>query len=401
MLNQRLEAMTDHTFRRLAAVLADISPRANVPPINLSVGEPTRQPPAFVGEIVARHQSDWNLYPSYFGTPELRKACAAWATRRYALPQGMVDADANIAPVSGTREGLYMAATLAVTPPGGEAHGSQRPFALMPNPFYQVYLGAAVLAGAEPVFLPATRATGFLPDLDALDPRTLDRAQIFYLCSPANPQGAVASLDYLKRLLTLARRHDFLLVTDECYSELYYTPAPPPGGLDAAKALGGSLDHLLTVHALSKRSSAPGLRSGFATGAKQTIAMLNRLRAYSAAASPLATMDAATACWSDEAHVEAMRAHYRALYAMAERVLDGRFGFYRPDGGFYLWLDVGDGEAATKKLWQEAGVRVLPGAYMTRPNADGSNDSQRYIRIALVGEIEQTEQALTRMKRVL
>lgn len=397
MLNARLEAMTDHTFKRLADLLAEIQPRANVPPINLSVGEPQLQPPSFVAEIVARHKTDWNLYPSFYGTPELRRACAAWATRRYGLPADMIDPDRQVAIVAGTREGLYSAATLAITP----AETGRRPLALIPNPFYQVYLGATVLAGAEPVFLPATKATGFLPDLDAIAADTLARTQIMYLCSPANPQGAVAGLDYLKKALLLARKHDFLLVMDECYSELYTTDQPPPGGLEAAKALGGGLDNLIVFNTLSKRSSAPGLRSGFAVGAPHTITLLNRLRSYSAAASPLAVMDAATACWSDETHVVAMRRHYRQLYDMAERVLGGRYGFYKPAGGFYLWLDVGDGEEACKRLWGEAAVRVLPGAYMTRPNADGSNDGKPYIRIALVGELETTEAALTRMTRVL
>lgn len=397
MLNARLEAMTDHTFKRLANLLAEVQPRANVPPINLSVGEPQLQPPPFVAEIVARHKTDWNLYPTFYGTPELRRACAAWATRRYKLPQGMIEPDQQVAIVAGTREGLYSAAALAITP----SETGKRPLALIPNPFYQVYLGATVLAGAEPVFLPATRATGFLPDLDAIPEETLARTQIMYLCSPANPQGAVAGLDYLKKALGLARRHDFLLVMDECYSELYTTDAPPPGGLEAAKALGGGLDNLIVFNTLSKRSSAPGLRSGFAVGSPHTITLLNRLRSYSAAASPLAVMDAATACWSDEGHVEEMRRHYRGLYDMAERVLGKRYGFYKPAGGFYLWLDVGDGEEATRRLWAEAAVRVLPGAYMTRPNADGSNDGKPYIRIALVGDLETTESALTRMTRVL
>jgi len=398
MLNARLEAMTDHTFKRLADLLADIQPRANVPPINLSVGEPQLQPPAFLAEIVARHKTDWNLYPSFYGTPALRRACAKWATWRFGLPADMIEPDKQIAIVAGTREGLYSAATLAVT---ANDRGGPRPYALMPNPFYQVYFGAATFAGADPYFLPATRKTGFLPDLDAISAEVLARTQLFYLCSPSNPQGAVADLDYLKKALLLARKHDFLLVMDECYSELYYTPDPPPGGLTAAKALGGNLDNLIVFNTLSKRSSAPGLRQGFATGSAHTITMLNRLRSYGAAASPLAVMDAAAACWSDENHVVEMRAHYARLYAMAERVLGGRFGFYRPDGGFYLWLDVGDGETACRKLWGEAAVRVLPGAYMTKPNADGSNDGKPYIRIALVGDLESTEAALTRLARVL
>ncbi|MGQ0675693.1 MAG: aminotransferase class I/II-fold pyridoxal phosphate-dependent enzyme [Rhodospirillales bacterium] len=397
MLNARLLELTDHTFRRLAHLLDPVQPRINLPPVNLSVGTPTHKPPPFVAEIAARRRADGNEYPHYTGTPELRRAAADWATRRYRLPAGMIDPETMVVPVAGTREGLYMAATLAVTP----AQGGPRPLALMPNPFYQVYLGAAALAGAEPAFLPATKETGFLPDLDAVPEAAWKRAQIFYLCSPANPQGATASLDYLKKLLMLARKHDFLLVTDECYSELYYTPQPAPGGLDAARALGGGLDNILVFHSLSKRSSAPGLRMGIATGSPATVAMLTRLRAYSCAASPLAVMEAATACWQDEAHVDEMRAHYRRIYEMAERVLKGRYGFYRPDGGFYLWLDVGDGVAAARRLWQEAAVRVLPGAYMTRDNPSGGNDGQRYIRVALVGDLESTEAALARMTRVL
>ena len=397
MLNARLMEMTDHTFRRLAALLDPVQPRINLPPVNLSVGTPSHKPPPFVAEITARKRTDWNEYPSYFGTPELRKACADWVTLRYKLPSGMIDPERMIVPVAGTREGLFMAATVAVTP----SQGGPKPLALMPNPFYQVYIGAAVLAGAEPAFLPATKATGFLPDLDAVPEETWRRTQIMYMCSPANPQGSMASLDYLKKLLTLARKHDFMLVTDECYSELYYTPHPAPGGLDAVKALGGGLENILVFHSLSKRSSSPGLRMGIATGSPATIAMLNRLRAYSCAASPLAVMEAATACWRDEAHVDEMRAHYRRIYDMAERVLKGRYGFYQPDGGFYLWLDVGDGEDAAKRLWTEAAVRVLPGSYMTRDNPDGSNDSKRYIRVALVGDLESTEAALTRMTKVL
>lgn len=398
MLNARLEAMTDHTFKRLADLLVDVQPRANVPPINLSVGEPQLQPPPFVMEIAERHRTDWNVYPSFYGTPALRKACAAWATRRFGLAPDAIDPDRQIAIVAGTREGLYSAATLAVTP---DDKGGPKPYALMPNPFYQVYFGAATFAGAEPYFLPATRKTGFLPDLDAIPAEVLARTQLFYLCSPSNPQGAVADLEYLKKALLLARKHDFLLVMDECYSELYYTEEPPPGGLSAAKALGGSLDNLIVFNTLSKRSSSPGLRQGFAVGLVHTITMLNRLRSYGAAASPLAVMDAATACWSDEEHVVKMRQHYQRLYDMAERVLKDRYGFYRPAGGFYLWLDVGDGEAACRKLWGEAAVRVLPGAYMTKPNPDGSNDGKPYIRIALVGELEPTEAALTRLARVL
>lgn len=397
MHNARLDLLNDYPFQRLNDLLAGTAPRANLPPIVMSVGEPQHQPPAFVREIIDRGNTTWNRYPPLNGSPEFRAACAAWLTRRYKLKPGSLDADTQIAPVAGTREGLFQAALLAITPQNGS--GAAR-LALMPNPFYQVYYGAAVMAGAECAFLPATRATGFLPDLDALDEATLSRTAIFYLCSPANPQGAVADLAYLKKALALARQYNFLLVSDECYGELY-GDVPPPGALEAAAALGGGLSNLIVFHTLSKRSSAPGLRSGFAAGAPDTIARFNRLRAFSCAATPTPILDAATALWQDEAHVETNRALYRAKYDLADRLLAGRFGYYRPGGGFYLWLDVVDGEAATKRLWSEAGIKVLPGGYVTRPDAQGRNIGKPYIRVALVHDLETTEAALTRMASVL
>ncbi|HEX2113898.1 MAG TPA: aminotransferase class I/II-fold pyridoxal phosphate-dependent enzyme [Alphaproteobacteria bacterium] len=397
MYNARLELLNDYPFQRLADLLAGITPRANHPPIAMHVGEPQHQPPAFVRDIIDRGNATWNRYPPLNGTPEFRAACAAWLTQRYRLKPGSLNPETQIAPVAGTREGLFQAALIAITP----RDGGPRQIALMPNPFYQVYYGAAVMAGAECAFMPATKATGFLPDLDAIPPATLARTAIMYLCSPANPQGAVADLAYLQKALRLARQYGFLLVSDECYSELYYTDTPPPGALEAAAKLGGGFDNLIVFHTLSKRSSAPGLRSGFASGSPETIARFNRLRAFSCAATPTAVMDAAAALWSDEEHVVANRALYRAKYEIADRLLGGRFGYYRPGGGFYLWLDVVDGEAAAKRLWQEAGIKVLPGGYVTKPDAGGRNIGKSYIRVALVHDLETTEAALTRMASVL
>jgi N-succinyldiaminopimelate aminotransferase len=397
MLSNRFAVVDNYPFRRLAALLEGTAPAANVPPVDMSIGEPRHSPPAFLHEIVSRNGAEWNRYPALVGTPEFLGACAAWLTRRYRLPSGMIDAVTQIAPVAGTREGLFSAALLAISP----AESGAKPVALMPNPFYQVYYGAAVFAGAEPVLLPATRETGFLPDLAAIDPAILARTQIFYLCSPANPQGAVADLAYLRRAIELARRYDFLLVVDECYAEIYTTETPPPGALEAAASLGGGCDNVMVFHTLSKRSSAPGLRSGFAAGSPEAIGLFNRLRSYNCAATPLATMAAATALWQDEAHVEATRALYQAKFAMAERLLAGRFGFYKPAGGFYLWLEVGDGEKASKILWREAGLKVLPGAYLTHAGADGVNHGLPYIRIALVYDLDTTEAALARLARVL
>jgi aspartate/methionine/tyrosine aminotransferase len=397
MLNSRLEGLRDYPFQRLATLVGTEPPRINLPLLDLSVGEPRRPPPPMVAEIVQAKRDTWNRYPGINGTVEFRAACANWLNRRYSLPDGMIDAEAMITPCAGTREGLYMAATVAVSP----REDGLRPLALMPNPFYQVYVGASVLAGAEPLFMATSKETGFLPDLDALDPATLDRTALCYLCSPANPQGAVASLDYWKRALELARRHDFLLVADECYAEIYSTDAAPRGALEAAAALGGSLDNLLVFHTLSKRSSVPGLRSGFSVGSPHATMLLRRLRTYGCAGTPLATLEAATALWNDEEHVVETRAEYREKFDIAEKLLAGRFGFYRPQGGFYLWLDVGDGEEATRRLWLEAGVKVLPGAYLTRHDAKGPNPNQGYIRLALVDDAEKTKDALTRFLNVL
>ena len=271
-----------------------------------------------------------------------------------------------------------------------------RPAILLPNPLYNVYLGAAVMAGAEPVLLTASAETGYLPDLDRLSPALLARTVAFYLCSPSNPQGAAASLDYLGRALELARRHDFLLIADECYAELY-TREPPAGALQAAMRLGQSLDHLVVCHSLSKRSSAAGLRSGFVAGDPAVMAGFARLRSYAAAVQPLPVAAAATALWHDEAHVEANRALYRKKFDLAEERLGGRFGFYRPDGGFFLWLTVADGEAVARRLWTEAAIKVLPGAYLGRPDARGDNPGDGAIRVAMVHDLETTDAALRRI----
>ena len=240
-----------------------------------------------------------------------------------------------------------------------------------------------------------------MPDLETIDPAILERTQLFYLCSPANPQGAVADLAYLKRAIGLARKYDFLLVVDECYGEIYTTDQPPPGALEAAASLGGGCDNVMVFHTLSKRSSAPGLRWGFAAGSPEAIGLFNRLRSYNCAATPRRRSPPRPRCGRTRRMSMLTRALYREKFAAAERLLAGRFGFYKPAGGFYLWLDVGDGEAAAKRLWREAGLKVLPGGYLTRVEPGGINLGQRYIRIALVHDLETTEAALARLARVL
>lgn len=393
--NARLDRLADNPFSRLTALLAPIAPAANEPPILMSVGDPQHEPPAMVARIIAREAPLWNRYPPMPGTGAYRAACAGWLTRRYRLPDGMIEAERHVLSLSGTKEGLFQVASLAVP----QEKRGRTPTVLVPNPYYLVYDGAAALAGAETVYLDATKATGFLPDLDAIAADDLERCALFYLCNPANPQGAVADLAFLAKAIALAREHDFVLVVDECYGEIY-DRTPPVGALEACAALGGDLGNVLVFHSLSKRSNAAGLRCGFVAGDPGLIAKLQHLRSYGGSQVPLPIQAAATALWSDEEHVEANRALYRRKLDIAEQVLGGRYGFYRPPGGFFLWLDVGDGERAAVTLWREAAVRTLPGGFIARRH-DGDNPGDRYLRVALVHDDATVAAGLERLRRVL
>jgi aspartate/methionine/tyrosine aminotransferase len=400
LVNPRLGSLGDYPFTRLAGLLEGVAPRSNLEPIVMTVGEPQHAPPALIAETLAAHAHLWGKYPPVAGTPEFRAACIRWLGRRYGLPAGLVDAEHGVLPVSGTREALFLAALLTVP----ERKAGSVPAVLLPNPFYAAYEGAAVMAGAEPVFLDTGPATGFLPDLDALPPDLLARTALLYLCSPSNPQGVAADRAYLARAVALSRRHGFVLAVDECYAEIW-DREPPPGVLEVAASLpnpgGAPLDGLLVFHSLSKRSSAAGLRSGFVAGAPDLVRLFARLRSYSMAGMPLPVMAASAALWDDDAHAAENRDLYRAKFDAAEAALGGRFGFRRPDGGFFLWLEVEDGEEAALRLWREAAVKVLPGAYLTRPGADGRNSGTGFVRLALVHDAETVGEACRRMARTL
>ena len=396
MINDRLDRLGDYSFDRLRALLDSHTPRVNEPVLSLALGEPQHPPPPMVKEIIDGASELWGKYPPVWGAPDFRISVRDWLTQRYGLPEGMVDADTSIIPVSGTREALFMIALTCVP----EKIGGKQPAVLMPNPFYQVYLGAAALSGAEPVFVPATEETNFLPDYQSLDTDLLARTALAYYCTPANPQGTVAPLESLIRLVELAREYDFVVLFDECYSEIY-SDQPPPGGMSACDALGGSLENVLVFNSLSKRSSVPGLRSGFVAGDPELMRSFKRVRDYGGAPPPLPILAAATGLWRDEAHVEANRDLYRKKFDLADKILHGRLGYYRPDGGFYLWLDVGDSEAAALSLWQDAALRVIPGSYLAKSDATGQNPGAKYIRCALVHDLNTTEQALMRLNSTL
>jgi succinyldiaminopimelate transaminase len=395
-LNPQLDTLSDYPFEALRTLLNPVTPVVNDPPILMSLGEPQHQPPALLAETLAAHADEWNKYPPMQGTPELRAAIVAWLTRRYHLADGALSPDRHVLTLAGTKEGLYLLSGLVVP----RRKGGRRPVVLVPNPYYLVYNGAATMAGADAVFLDATRENGFMPDLAAIPRDVLERTALFYLCSPANPQGTVASLDYLKQAILLARRYDFVLAVDECYAEIYHR-LPPPGALEACAALGDGYDRVVVFHSLSKRSSAAGLRSGFVAGDPELIGQFRHLRDYGGCQVPLPIQAAAAALWSDEAHVADNRARYRRKFDIAEAAIGGRFGFYRPEGGFFLWLEVGDGEAATLRLWRDAAIRVLPGGYTARASEGRDNPGRRYIRLAIVHDEATLETAFARIRRVL
>lgn len=396
MINDRLDRIGDYPFDRLRTLLDSHAPRMNEPVLSLALGEPQHEPPAMVKDIISETAALWGKYPPVWGTPEFRRAIAGWLAQRYELPETMLDPDINVIPVSGTREALFM---IALTCIPEQVRGKQ-PAVLMPNPFYQVYLGAAALSGAEPIFVPAVAETNFLPEFQSLDPDLLARTALAYYCTPANPQGTVASLDTLVHLVELAREYNFVILFDECYSEIYSDKAPP-GGISACAALGGSLDNVLIFNSLSKRSSVPGLRSGFVAGDANVIRHFKRVRDYGGAPPPLPLLAAATALWQDETHVFANRDLYRKKFDLADEILKNRFGYDRPAGGFYLWLDVGDSEQAALRLWQEAALRVIPGTYLAKSDEKGQNPGAPYIRCALVHNLDTTEQALRRLSSTL
>ena len=392
------------TFERLRLLLDPVAPPANLDPIVMAVGEPQHAYPDLVGEVMHANRHLYGKYPLLTGTDDYRAAVAEWLNWRYELPDGMIDMNRHIVPLAGTREGLYLIAG-TVVPETKMVNGKpQKPTALVANPFYQVYAGASVFAGAETVYVSATEETGFLPDFAALDENILARAAIAYVSSPANPQGAIATMDELCAMIELARKHDFLLVVDECYAEVY-DDAPPPSALEACARLGGDADHLmdnvLVFHSLSKRSSVPGLRVGFTAGDPEVIRRFLQFRAYSSPQIPLPMLATGAALWRENDHARESRDLYRHKIDIAERILGNRFGFYRPPGGFFLWLNVGDGEKATLKLWQEAAVRIVPGSYVCKTDHNGYNPGDEYIRIALVLDAETTEEGMRRIADTL
>ena len=384
-------------FERLAALLAGLEPGGDV--IDLGVGEPRHPMPDFLMRALGEAQADFSKYPPIRGTEAFRGAAAAWLARRYPPLVEFPRGELGILPLSGTREGLFYIVFSAQARRRDIEHGA----ILMPNPSYHTYAAAALASGAEPVFLAAGPETGFLPDLGAIGEDTLARTVAFFLCTPANPQGVVADASYLEQAIELARRHDFLLIADECYSEIY-TRGPPPGALEIAGGMGAGLANVISMQSLSKRSNLAGLRAGFCAGDPEFIEAFATFRGTVGPQMPLPVQHACAAVLADEAHVEASRALYAEKFDAADRILCGRLGYRRPEGGFFLWLDVGahgGSERAVKTLWKECGVKLLPGSFLARDNADGTNPGADYVRVAMVHDLAVTQTALSRIAETL
>ncbi|MDX2205493.1 MAG: aminotransferase class I/II-fold pyridoxal phosphate-dependent enzyme [Hyphomicrobiaceae bacterium] len=368
----------------------------NARPIELTIGDPREMPPEFVPEKLAEAAASNASYPKIRGTDELKGAIARWIERRFA-PQGGIDPGVEILPCNGSREGLFYAALPAV----GRKRVAGQPVMLIVNPFYQTYLGAALATQCEPVMLNATAATGHLPDLGALakEPELLARTAGLYVCSPANPQGTVASPAYIQAALELARAYDFMLFFDECYSEIY-TREAPIGALTVAAQTRERYRNLVVFNSLSKRSNLPGLRSGFLAGDGSFLETLAEIRNMVAPQMPGPVQHASAAVWDDDAHTQRIRAAYQGKFDICDRVLGNRFGYARPAGGFFLWLDVahlGGAEEATLTLWKHSGVRVIPGAYLAEEDRAGVNPGRDYVRVALVQDPASIQEALERL----
>lgn len=393
-----LAALTDGTIRspftQLRRLLDGIEP-GHARPIELTIGEPREAMPEFIAARIAEDCTSFGKYPPIRGSDALRGAIGAWIGRRYGVTG--VDPAKEILVLNGSREGL----TFACWPAVGRKPRLTEPAILMCNPYYSAYVAGALGCGAEAVFLNATRDTGFLPDLHALSSDTdlLARTVALFIGSPSNPQGAVADPAYIASALSLARRHDFMLFFDECYSEIY-TRAAPVGALTVAAATPGRFRNLVVFNSLSKRSNLPGMRSGFCAGDAEFLETYAEIRNMCAPQVAGPVQHASAAAWSDEVHVEAARAVYRRKFADADAIMAGRFGYARPPGGFCLWLDMsqfGGGANATVTLWKSFGVKVIPGAFLAQPGQDGRNPGDSYIRVALVQSPEVVREALERI----
>jgi N-succinyldiaminopimelate aminotransferase len=393
-MNPHLAELRPYPFDRLRGLLANVQAPVNIKPIALSIGEPRHTPPPFVLETLRAQLETVSTYPATLGLPEFRQAVANWLTRRFKLHASSVNPDTMVLPVNGTREALFAIVQAVVN------KTNPAPAVLMPNPFYQIYEGATLLAGAQPIYMSADASNGFLPDLDAVPASTWERCQLLFVCSPGNPTGQVASIEYLQRALALAERYDFIVAADECYSEIFTDEAnPPPGLLQAAKDR-SQFDRCIVFHSLSKRSSLPGLRSGFVAGDPKIIKPFLLYRTYHGCAMSTHTQLASIAAWNDEVHVIENRRLYQEKFRAVLPILQPVMDMYKPDAGFYLWPHVGDDETFTREVLAKKNVAVVPGSYLSRESV-GSNPGKGRIRLSLVPSVADCIEGAQRIREYI
>lgn len=392
-MNPLLDTLHPYPFEKLAQLFKGAQPPANLKHIALSIGEPKHESPRFVAETLASNLSKMAVYPSTKGLPEFRQTLTQWATQRFQLQCCTLDAERHVLPVNGTREALFAFAQVIVD-------ASQNPFVVSPNPFYQIYEGAALLAGATPYFLSCEEKNGFLPDFHSVPATVWERCQLLYLCSPGNPTGAVADIDTLCYLLQLADKYDFVIASDECYSEIYFDEHnPPPGMLSACEKLGRTDFHRCVVfHSLSKRSNLPGLRSGFVAGDAEILSKFLLYRTYHGCAMPVQHQLASMAAWQDEQHVRDNRTLYRRKFEAVIDILSPVMNIQLPEAGFYLWPSTPiEDTLFARELFAQQHVTVLPGQFLSRAVADQNPGKQR-IRMALVAGFDECVEAAQRIK---
>jgi N-succinyldiaminopimelate aminotransferase len=391
-MNSRLELLQPYPFERLRALLAGATPPAGLRPISLGLGEPQHPTPPIVKDALAANLAGLSRYPQTLGLPELRATIAAWLARRHDIP--LPDAAKHVIPVNGSREGIFSIAQAVLDP---DEKGA---LAVLPNPFYQVYEGSTLLAGGKPYFVNALAANDLRPDWDAVPAGVWERVRLIYVCSPSNPHGRVMTLEEWKRVFDLSERYGFVVVSDECYSEIYFDEAHPPlGALAAARRLGRpDYPRLVVLGSLSKRSSAPGMRSGYAAGSAAVLERYLAYRTYFGSAMSNAIQMASIVAWKDEAHVAENRRLYREKFAAFYERVNPVLPLRMPEAAFYFWAHVGDDDVAfARDLFAETHITVLPGSYIAR-EANGVNPGRGFVRMALVSSVEDAIEAAERVR---
>ena len=393
-MNPDLEKLHPYPFEKLAQLKAGLTPPAELEHIALSIGEPRHAAPAFVAEILNASVNGLSSYPLTKGSIKLREAITSWLIQRFKLPQNSLNPEHHILPVNGTREALFAFAQAVID-------RQKTPLIVMPNPFYQIYEGAAFLSGAEPYFLNCLAENQFIPDFDDVPDEVWNRCQLLYLCSPGNPSGAVINIPTLQKLINLAEKHHFIIASDECYSEIYFDEqTPPPGLLEAAAQMGNTdYQRCIVFHSLSKRSNLPGLRSGFVAGDAEVLQQFFKYRTYHGCAMSPPYQQASIAAWSDETHVEENRRLYREKFNAVTEILSPVLDVRYPDASFYLWQKTPNSDTEfAQQLYHQQNITVLPGQYLSRTK-DQNNPGQGFVRIALVATVDECIEAAQRIRR--